>query len=63
MLPKGPVLGPNLVLIYINDSTNSAPMFEYKFFDDDANIFSNEPQLSKENLKNIEKWCHANKLI
>ena len=62
-MPQGSVLGPILFLIYINDLINSAPMFNYILFADDTNIFSNDPQLLKENLKNIEKWCLANKLI
>ena len=62
-VPQGSVLGPILFLIYINDLINSAPMFNYILFADDTNIFSKDPQLLKENLKHIEEWCLANKLV
>ena len=38
-------------------------MFNYILFADDTNIFSKDPQLLKENLKHIEEWCLANKLV
>ena len=60
---QGSVLGPILFLIYINDLINSAPMFNDILFADDINIFSKDPQLLKENLKHIEEWCLANKLV
>ena len=62
-VPQGSVLGPILFIIYINDLINAAPMFNYILFADDTNIFSTDPLLLKSNLKNIENWCHANRLI
>ena len=62
-VPQGSVLGPILFLIFINDLVKAAPMFNYILFADDTNIFSKDPLLLKTNLKNIEEWCIANRLI
>ena len=62
-VPQGSVLGPILFLIFINDLVKAAPMFNYILFADDTNIFSKDPLLLKSNLKNIEEWCIANRLI
>ena len=62
-VPQGSVLGPILFIIFINDLVNAAPMFNYILFADDTNIFSTEPTLLQSNLKHIENWCLANRLI
>ena len=62
-VPQGSVLGPILFLIFINDLIKSAPQLEYILFADDTNIFCSKPEILKDNLKKVEEWCLANRLI
>ena len=67
-VPQGSVLGPLLLLIYINDIPNTSSKFAFYLFADDTSIYfesGNLEQLQKvvnSELKHIEKWLDANKL-
>ena len=60
---QGSVLGPILLLIFINELIKSAPELEYILLADKTNIFCSEPHILKEHLHRVEDWCLANWLI
>ena len=64
---NGSVLGPFLLLIYINDIDNSVPGACVKLFADDTNlfVFSNDVDLqidASEKLTLLSNWFIANML-
>jgi len=69
-VPQGSVLGPTLFLMYINDLPNSSKYFNFRLFADDSSLFhtfnSDERHVDLTevcmNMKDIIKWCNANKL-
>ena len=67
-VPQGPVLGPLLFLLYVNDIQNCSNKLNFYLFADDTNML-----YSDKNLKSLEKpvntelnglyyWLTANKL-
>ena len=54
-VPQGCVLSPILFLIFINDFVISMPIFKYILFADNTNIFSNDPEIFKSNVRKIEQ--------
>ena len=67
-VPQGSVLGPLLILIYINDRHNSIRFSKTYHLADDTSIIQSNPlleRLSKQvnkDLSNLSNWLRANKL-
>ena len=67
-VPQGPILGPLLFVIYINDLYNVFNILQPKMFADDANLFSSHSNIkdlfnnAKLDLNKIALWFKANKL-
>ena len=67
-VPQGSVLGPIVLLVYINDLPTVSRILTFYLFADDTNIYyesSNTFDLQKQmniELKKVKKWLDANKL-
>ena len=66
---QGSILGPILVLLYINDTLNSSTLSKFILFADDTNIIYSDKTLTtllqKVNLElnNVSLWFKTNKLV
>ena len=67
-VPQGPILGPILFLLYINDIEHCSKLLSFILFADDTNIFYSNSCLKslnkviQEEVNKVAEWLNVNKL-
>ena len=67
-VPQDSILGPLLLVIYVNDITNSSQSMFFILSADDTNLFLSDKDISNlyktmnQELKQVNLWFTANKL-
>ena len=67
-VPKGPILGPLLFILYVNDFSRASDLLVSILFVDDTTVLIEGHEYQKlietlnEELCNVDKWLQANKL-
>ena len=67
-VPQGPISGPLLFILYVNDIINTSDVLDFNLFADDTTILylhsniENQINLVNEALSEVSNWFKANKL-
>ena len=70
-VPQGSMLGPLLLLVYINDFPNASKVFNVLMYADDTTLYcylediksDNKEQILNNELQRVYEWLNANKLF
>ena len=68
-VPQGSVLGPLLLLLFINDLQNASKHLKFYLFADDTNLYYDSETLDdvikkvNKGLKHVKRWLDSNRLL